>query len=45
MGLLRIGVQECRLDEEDLGAFDELNDLFLISYGKRAIHDIGDLAA
>ena len=31
LGLLRIGVQECRLDEEDIGAFGELNDLFLIS--------------
>ena len=45
LGRLRIGVQECRLDEEDVGAFGEPNDLFLISFGKRAIHDIGDLAA
>jgi len=27
-GLHRFGVQECRLDEEDVGAFGEPNDLF-----------------
>jgi hypothetical protein len=32
LGRLRIGVQECRLDEEDVGAFGEPNDLFLISF-------------